>query len=218
MAAGIFASADKSAQTAVGRDFEDEAVKGSRSGGCGFERGHGTAEGDVASASKAAWTSVGHVVAVRRGGEGERGPPPWTRLQDDPRASTNKSARTAAGDVATDEGRGGKVWQLALTRSREGRGDHRLCGQVRVECHEGCCLEAARVEGKREVAVTDETTGRPRGDISSVDEALRTTMWRTVTDEAMAKKERGPLLQTQLQDGRCGHHLCGKIRLEGCGG
>ena len=42
-------------------------------------------------------------------------------------ASKDKSARTTAGGVATDEGLGGRVWQLALTRPREGRGNHRLC-------------------------------------------------------------------------------------------
>ena len=31
------------------------------------------------------------------------------------------------------------------------------------------------------------------------------------------KRERGPPLQTQPQDGRCGHHLCRKICVDGCG-
>ena len=48
--------------------------------------------------------------------------------------------------------------------------------------------EAARGEGKRGAAAADETTGRLRSDVSSVDEALRTTVWRTVTDEVTAKR------------------------------
>ena len=50
----------------MGGDFADEAARGSGCGGRSF----GTAEGDVASANKAARTSVGHVVAVRQGGRG----------------------------------------------------------------------------------------------------------------------------------------------------
>ena len=80
--------------------------------------------------------------------------------------------------------------QLALTRTREGCGDHRLCGQVRMECRGRCASdEAAREEGKRGAAAADETTERLTGDVSSVDEASQTTVWRTVTGEAMAKRE-----------------------------
>ena len=51
--------------------------------------------------------------------------------------------------------------------------------------------EAARGEGKRGATVADETTGRPRGDVASVDEAARTTVWCTVTDKAMARRWSG---------------------------
>ena len=64
-AAGVFT---------VGDDFADEAVRGSGRGGYSFGQGHRTAKRDVASVNKAAWTSAGYVVAVRRG-EGERDPP-----------------------------------------------------------------------------------------------------------------------------------------------
>ena len=52
---------------------------GVEGGGRSFGQDHWTAEGDVTSANKAARTSVGRVIAVRRWGEGERGPPPRTR-------------------------------------------------------------------------------------------------------------------------------------------
>ena len=63
-------------------------------------------------------------------------------------------------------------------------------------------------EGKRGAAAANETTVPLRGDVSFVDEASQTTVWRIVTKKARAK--RGPRLQTQPQDGRCGHPLCRK--------
>ena len=48
--------------------------------------------------------------------------------------------------------------------------------------------EAARGEGKQGAAAADETTVRLKGDVSSVNEASRTTVWRTITDEATAKR------------------------------
>ena len=75
--------------------------------------------------------------------------------------------------------------------------------------------EAARGEGKRWAADADESTGRPRGGVSSVDEASQTTMWRMRPGK---KTERGLVLQTQPQEARCGHRLCGKVRADGCGG
>ena len=49
-------------------------------------------------------------------------------------------------------------------------------------------LPRTRLPGRDEVGGHrwDETTGRPRGDVSSMDEAARMTLWRTVTDEATA--------------------------------
>ena len=99
-------------------------------------------------------------------GERERDPPLQTRPRDghgEIVASTDKSVQTATGDVATDEERGGRVWQLALTRPREGCGDHRLGGQIRVECREGCCLgqgcqsggEAGHRRGGRDHGTTE---------------------------------------------------------------
>ena len=76
--------------------------------------------------------------------------------------------------------------------------------------------EAARGEGKWGGAAADKTTVQLRGDVSFVDEASQTTVWRIVTKKARAK--RGPRLQTQPQDGRCGHPLCRKICADGCGG
>ena len=38
-------------------------------------------------------------------------------------ASKDKSARATVGDVATDDERGGRVWQLVLTKPLEGCGD-----------------------------------------------------------------------------------------------
>ena len=48
--------------------------------------------------------------------------------------------------------------------------------------------EAAAGKGKRGPAAGDETTVRLKVDVSSVDEASRTTVWRTVTDETTAKR------------------------------
>ena len=50
--------------------------------------------------------------------------------------------------------------------------------------------EAARGKGKRGPAAADEATVRRRGDVSSADEASRTTVWRTATDEAAATRGR----------------------------
>ena len=71
-----------------------------------FGRGHGTAEGDVASANTAARTSVGHTLAVLLGGEEEGGPPPRTghEMAAGIIASMGKSAQAVAGDDATEEG------------------------------------------------------------------------------------------------------------------
>ena len=104
-------------------------------------------------------------------------------------ASTDKSARTAAEDAAINEGRGGRLWQLALMRPREDCEDHRLCRQVRANGCGGCCLErGCQGERKRRATATDETMELSRGNVSSVDEGARTIVWRTVTDEATAGK------------------------------
>ena len=81
------------------------------------------------------------------------------------------------------------MWQLALTRPREGCGD--TASAVKFAWNtvgNAASNEAARGEGKRGAAAADETAVRLRGDVSSVDEASRTTVWRTVADEATTKR------------------------------
>ena len=48
--------------------------------------------------------------------------------------------------------------------------------------------EAAGGKGKQGPAAAGEPTVRLKVDVSSVDEASRTTVWRTVTDETTAKR------------------------------
>ena len=154
-------------------------------------------EGDVASANKAARTSVGHVVTVRSGGRGE--------------------ARQAAADVAMRRLLGspplrtsprGMPWGMLPRTRLPGGGE----GAGRRD-------EAAAGKGKRGTAAADETTVRLKVDVSSVDEASRTTVWRTVTDETTAKRGSvGRRFACRSQNGRCGPRLCRNTRADGGGG
>ena len=161
------------------------------------ERGRGLREPDCVDACagchRSSWRGVRGSAARLRCGRGHE-------MASGVIVSTDKSARTAAGDVATDKGQGGRACSPAPTRPRDCRGDHCLRRKVRANGRGGGCLgKAARGEGKR--------GGRPRGDVSFVYEAARTIVWRTVTDDVTAGKEHGPPLQTQPQDGHCGHRL-----------
>ena len=74
--------------------------------------------------------------------------------------------------------------------------------------------EACRGKGKRDAAAADKTTGRPRGDIASVDEALLDDRPCGVLrgQGHGGEKERGRLLQTMPRDGLRGHRLHGKVQ------
>ena len=78
----------------------------------------------------------------------------------------------------------------SLARPREGCGDHRLCGQVRAECRRELLPRTGLPGGRGSGGAPRQTRFpvRLRGDVSSVDEASQATVWRTVTDEATAKK------------------------------
>ena len=119
-------------------------------------------EGDVASANKAARTSVGHVVTVRSGGRGEARP-----------AVADVAMRRLLGSPPLRTSPRGMPWGMLPRTRLPGGGE----GAGRRD-------EAARGERKGGAAAADETTGWLRGDVSSVDEASRMTVWRTVTDEA----------------------------------
>ena len=97
--------------------------------------------------------------------------------------SKDKSAQTVTGDVATDEGRGGYQKAVGITASAD-ESAWNAVGDTDLD-------EAATGDGKWGTAAADENAVRLRGDVSSVDEAPRTTMWRTVTDEATTKRRSG---------------------------
>ena len=184
-------SAFKSARSAVGDDSADEAVRGSGSEDRSFGRGRGTAEEDVASVNKAARTSVGHVFAVRHVGGRERNPPLRMRPSDGRgdhclhrqvcvdgcggcrhRKEVGREG-VAAGADATRRLRGSSPLRRSLPGMPWG-----MLFRTR--------LPGGRGSGgpPRRAAAAGETTGWPRDEVSSVDEASQMTVWRTVTEEA----------------------------------